>query len=122
MEFGRIAVALGFFASGIASAGEKYVCVEFDRATGDLKNSTVVLQQTGRGEIREGKPMGFSLEKFIGAEIVQDLGVQGTVLTEDVSFLFKSADQKVKFHIYLDEMDQSSLTVNGAARGDYICR
>jgi len=39
-----------------------------------------------------------------------------------VSWGFTSKDGKIGFHIYLDEMNESGLTIEGKARGDYICR
>lgn len=105
-----------------ALAHEKYVCQEYNFTSGALKNSTVVLTQTGPGELTEGKKMKFSFELFKKNSLLSELEAEGTVETEDVSFLFTSNDKKISFHIYLDEMNQSSLTVNKIDKGMFLCR
>lgn len=114
--------AVLLFTSSMAFAdGVKYVCTKYDRATDKLENMTVVLQQTGAGELEEGAPMEFYLEVYEGLSYAPEYSAKGTVETEDVMFDFESKDGKITFHIYLDEMEESSLYINGMDLGDFVC-
>lgn len=107
--------------SANALAAEKLVCSEYSRRTSKLLQTTVVLVPSKDGELREGQKFPYRLELYKGAEVVADLEIDGAVLTEDVSFEFTSKDKKVRFHVYMDEMNESGLTVDGKTTS-YICR
>ena len=71
----------------------------------------------------EGQQLSFMMETFTGAQTFTDNGeVLGMVLTEDVQVHFTSEDGAVKFGIFLDEMNESSLTLDGSTKSDFICR
>jgi hypothetical protein len=106
--------AFVMLASAQAFAGSKYVCNE----QGGKK--TIVL--TGENEsLKEGEKYSYTLELFEKSEVMSDLRVEGTVETEDVMFSFTSNDGKVSFMIFMDEMDQSHLTLNGKDAGQFTC-
>ena len=105
-----------------AMAAEKYVCIEYSRSTDMLKQNVVVLTPAGRGVLRDGGTLAYTLEAFKGADTAPVWEISGIVSQEDVSFGFESNDGKTKFHIYLDELNESSLSISGHSRGSYICR
>lgn len=105
-----------------AFSAEKYVCVSYNRANDRLSQETIVLTPKLSGEVVEGVPAPYSLELFKGAKVSSLLEVDGVVNTEDVSFDFISNDKKVSFDIFLDEMNESSLTIDGKDHGSFICR
>ncbi len=100
----------------------RWVCSEYDRADDKLKQRTVILAQTDTQGLVEGSALAFSLEMYEGSNVSPALSVDGKVEHEDVMIDFKSADDKVGFHLYLDEMNESALTLDGAAAGDFVCR
>lgn len=99
----------------------RWVCREYDRGTQAAKQRTVVIEQTDDQGLTEGKKLGFSIDLYKGAENYPELSAKGIAQTEDVSFNFKSSDGKVGFNIYLDEMNESGLTLNGQDSGDFVC-
>lgn len=117
-----ILTALTLVSTAALADAQKYVCNEYDRATDALKQTTLVVMQTGEGTLIEGESMPFVLEMYKGANVIPDLTVDGVVLTEDVMFNFESNDKTVQFHLYLDEMNESSLTIEGKDVGSFICR
>ena len=82
----------------------------------------VVLTQIGDEKIEENVPARFYFELFRGPSTLADLETEGTVTTEDVYFAFNSDDNKVHFQTYLDELEESSLTLNNKDRGTFVCR
>jgi hypothetical protein len=116
-------VILSVLVSSISAFGaEKYVCNKYSRRTDKIQQSTVVLTPMQNGKIKEGVPMKYRLELYEGADTSPKMEAEGVVLTEDVSFAFEANDKKTSFHIYLDEMNGSSLWLNSKNSGDYICR
>ena len=98
------------------------VCSDYDRSTETLKQQTVVLSQRGTAPIVEGRKIPFDLERFESAKMFAGQTSEGTVETEDVMFVFTSNDTKTVFNVFLDELSESGLTIEGKDRGDFICR
>lgn len=88
------------------AARVKYICKEKT----DYQKQTLILTQVSEREIKEGVKERFVLEVFQGNEKTPRIVTKGYVTTEDVMFSFKSEDKKVSAMIYLDEMDQASLS------------
>ncbi len=109
-------------ASAAPKPAARWVCNEYDRADDRLKQRTVILAQTDSQGLVEGSPLAFSFEMYEGAGVSPATSADGKVEHEDVMVNFQSADGKVGFHLYLDEMNESALTLDGAAAGDFICR
>jgi hypothetical protein len=107
--------------SNQAFSGEKYVCQEIDYDADQYKQRTVVLTQLNDKKIEENVAAPFMLELYEAVDVTPDLVVKGDVLTEDVMFAFESKDKSVRFQIYLDELDESTLTLKGID-SSYICR
>ncbi len=103
-------------------AAEKYVCTEFDVNTKKLMQNTIVLTPKGDGKLEEGKPFGYYLESFTGASNTSTWSVEGAVKTEDVMFNFVSKDLNTTVRLYMDELDQTVLSVKGKKYASYICR
>ncbi len=122
MKVNLIYVAIFCAMTVPALAAEKFVCTEYNRTTQKLGQKTVVLSPLIQGEVIEGVPASYRLELFEGANVTAEFEVDGVVNTEDVSFDFSSNDLKVTFGIFLDELNESSLEVNGKDLGSYICR
>lgn len=109
-------------AAAVHAEPVKLVCQKYNRSSGHMLKQTVVLQQTGQGKLEEGTPMKFQLEIFEGSESWTDTSVSGLVETEDVMFKFTSDDGKITFHVFMDELEESSLSIDGKDQGDYVCR
>jgi flagellar capping protein FliD len=86
-----------------------------------LKERTVVLTQKDKVRLVEGKQSKFELEILEGTETYTNNSIEGTVTTEDINFDFTSKDGKTKFHHFMDEINEASLTVDGSVDGDYVC-
>jgi hypothetical protein len=104
-----------------AKPAARFVCREWDRTKETLKNRTVVLQQTDKLGLTEGKKLAFDFELYEGANVVAEKEAKGHAETEDVSFHFSSEDGALDFHIFLDEMDESGLSIDGKDAGDFVC-
>ena len=115
------AMSISVLFSTSAFAADKFVCTEYDRHYDSLLQTTVVLMPNDKGEIKEGVAFKYSIEVYDGANVTPTLETEGQVLTEDVMFNFQSVDGKTKFHIFMDEMNEAGLEVDGAAKGSYIC-
>jgi hypothetical protein len=98
------------------------VCSDYDRKTEALLQRTAVLTKTDKAPLEEGKKVAFDLEIMDGVQTFADDTISGTVETEDVSFVFTSKDKKTVFHHFMDEINESGLTIDGKDRGDFICR
>lgn len=99
-----------------AFAGEAYTCTQLDVVGGP--GLTLTLTQIGDSEIREGRPYRFHLVLAApGAVILDEVA---TVQTEDVMFSFRVKSKPIKGMIYLDELDQTWLTIKGQ-RMDFDC-
>ena len=105
----------------VAVAAEKYVCSRFDRTTGRLLQNTVALHPLESGDVIEGVPLKYAFELYDGPSVTPSLRVEGTVVTEDVIFRFTSYDGKVRFNIFLEELNESNLTLDGDDGGGYVC-
>jgi hypothetical protein len=97
----------------IVKTKTKFVCREFDRDANKLAQRIVVLEQTDAQGLKEGKKLKFNLEVYNGANVGSEQSFAGTAQTEDVNFDFNSNDGKAAFHLFLDEADQSTLTLDG---------
>lgn len=117
MKLSPFALALVVSASAQA-AGTQYICKELQ---GD-ETRTVVLTQVGSRKIVEGKKEPFVLELYKTGQKTPLLVAEGTVETEDVMFNFTSADKRTVFGIYLDELDQSYLTLKGQKTSYFDCK
>ncbi len=114
-----LASLLSFSAFG----AEKYVCNQYNRENEKILQTTAVLTPAQEGEVQEGVPHPYRLALFNGANAVEELESEGVVMLEDVMFEFKSTDaKKARFMLYLDEMEESSLSIAGEEKGDFICR
>ncbi|MBI2522212.1 MAG: hypothetical protein HYV97_17465 [Bdellovibrio sp.] len=98
------------------AAGAKYICKEKT----DYQKQTLILTQVSDREIKEGVKERFVLEVYQGYEKEPRLVTKGYVTTEDVMFSFKSDDKKVSAMIYLDELDQTSLS-QGRKNTNFDC-
>lgn len=112
-----------------AVVGNEYnfVCRDYSRTTGLDGSSTVVLTQTQKGKVSDGGPArAFRLDFYRQGDPRSDhmptWKKSGHVSLEDVSMFFVSDDKNVSFNIYLDELDESTLTLKGASKRDYHCR
>lgn len=119
MKFLFLALA---FASTGAIASTSFTCKELD----SKQNRIVILEQIGNAKIVEGKKVPFKLTVLKtpadGSEVaLVVLETEGTVETEDVMFDFTSKDKKVKFGIYMDELDQSWLKIGKAKTSRFEC-
>lgn len=105
-------------------AMRRWVCSEYSRSTREMLQRTVVLSQTDPRALEEGEPSAFSLEIFEGTRGTPSLSSEGKVVTEDVHLYYESTsgDQVVTFATYLDELEESSLTIDGEEAGDFVCR
>ena len=121
MKSMMLALMVSSVFSASAFAGEKLVCNEYSRRTSKLLQSTVVLTPLKDGVLREGEKFPYRLERFAGAAVMAELEIDGSVVTEDVSLEFTSKDKKVRFHVYMDEMNESGLTLQGKTTS-YVCR
>jgi hypothetical protein len=120
----NLSILLALLASSSALAGEKYVCNEYDPTTEQLLQTTVVLTQKGDEPIVEGKSVKFSLELFRGSSTEAEVSVAGKARTNDVKFVFTSDNRKVSFSMYLDEANQSSLSLSSRSSDStiFVCR
>ncbi len=99
----------------------RFVCRDYDRATDKVGQRTMLLEQTDDKGLTEGEKLAFSFSLYQGAETYPSRQADGIAETEDVAFSFSSKDGKVGVHLYLDEMGETSLTLDGKDGGDYLC-
>ncbi len=86
--------------------GRKFICKEL----ADFEKQTLILTQVKDRPLVEGVKERFALEVYSGYGITPRIAKKGYVVTEDVGFTFKSDDHLVSAFIFLDELDQASLT------------
>lgn len=107
-----ILIAGVLFSTMSLAASEKLVCRE---QSGE--NMTVVVTTFAELPVTENENLDERFEATIeiyGKETTSPkISIDGIVETEDVMYNFKSLNKKVSFSAYMDEMDQSSVTVNG---------
>lgn len=113
------------------SYNDKFACMEYDFQKGTPLTHTIVLEisnaKKGWTQTEDGEIAKYRLTQYENLNVYPStLSLKGTVLTEDVIFQFTSEDEKYIFNIYLDELDQSSLTVfddnkKVTSRSSYFC-
>lgn len=119
-----IAFSVSSFA--VKESGYHFVCQEYDFKTGEMLNKTLVLAPIGKGftsAISSG--LTHYVEIYENLATFTDESFMGTIEKEDVVFDFNSKDGKVNFTVFLDELEQSSLTViqdGKEVRSTYFCR
>lgn len=91
------------------AAGVKYICKEIVNYG---PKQTLILTQVSDQVLREDVKERFLLEVYEGSEKQPRLISKGYVITEDVMVNFVSDNKKIKTIIYLDEMEETVLTVN----------
>jgi hypothetical protein len=102
--------------SGLAQAAVmQYTCYE---QGGELRVVTLTQNKFHDFKAGEKEPFTLRIYKEDGTKRVL---IPGTVVVEDVTFTFTSQNGKYKFRLYLDEMDQSYLEVNGQDAGRFTC-
>ena len=65
------------------------------------------------GSLKEGVKYDYTLEIYKKSQAYRDVEAKGQVETEDVMFNFESNDKKITLSVYMDELDQTTLTVDG---------
>lgn len=123
MKLSMLAIGLLCTTTSFA-AGTKYICKEIEPAKANDLKRTVVLTQKDNTQINEGVAKDFTLELFSTGEKTPLLTATGLVLTEDVMFTFSTKEggaKNVNFNIYLDELNESSLIIDGQKSIAFDC-
>jgi hypothetical protein len=102
--------------SSTAFAGEKYICREI--GGDEYAPKKMILTQVSDESIREGKFYPFKLEIFDSGKAIVSESVN--VRTEDVMFRFTNTAKKISGIIFLDELDQTSVSV-GRTKYHFDC-
>ena len=116
-----------------ATTNQKYVCQEYIYGTEKILPRTVVLEQVGPSEDiydadEDSEEYGWESKTPYSVTIYEN-GIKaypydrtkGFVLEADVMFEYKSEDGKVGFSMYLDEMNESSLSIDGNKVNNFFC-
>jgi hypothetical protein len=109
MKKSILSLTLVLMSSSAFAAGTKFFC----KTTEDFEKQTVVVTQASNDDMKEGKKYAFLVEVFNGRDKKPVATAKVQAETEDVSFVANSANGKAHFHVYLDEMDQAALELNG---------
>lgn len=119
----KLILTILLFASSNAFAGyyDKIACSGYDSETGVLNQFVLILEREGPNEIFDGQVTPYHMSIYNGIHFSPIHSVKGKVYSEDVYFGFTSDDERIKFELYLDEMEQGELTINGRSY-DYVCR
>ena len=115
-----------------AFAEGKFFCQEYDRKTEQMLSRSVVLTPIGEATEKlnedgeyEAMLIPYQIEVFDGLKYFPVISTKGTALTEDVWFDFTSNDNKVGFSMYLDELEESGLSLisdDSQINSDFVCR
>lgn len=92
-------------------------CSEYDRSTNERLSRSLILAPVS-GEIGSK----YELHIYEGLDLYPTMELEGSIETEDVHFDFISDDSSVGLYVYMDELNETTLYVNGEASGDFICR
>lgn len=93
----------------------QYICKELPNR-GNFDKQTLVFTQIGTGNLTEGVKYPFKLQIFAKHNRQPIVSTTVTVETEDVMFGFESKKDDLSGMIYLDELDQASLTIRNQTR------
>lgn len=104
--FALIILTVSTFSFG----GTKYICKEITKNSWDNKK-TMILTQIGHSSIEESVKYPFLLEVFESGNSRPVLSEKVTVETEDVMFGFSNKAKKISGMIYLDELEETYLTI-----------
>lgn len=115
----------------IAGDYDKIVCQQYDKETEKVLPATLILTKSGKtleGDFTDEDlqyeasktPYTMTIAKE-GFNSWEGAEFKGYVLSEDVHFLFKSEDKSVSIMIYLDEMEDARLVINGKNAGTFFC-
>lgn len=110
-------VTQSLLAQTALAQGVKHICKEMT----DYQRQTLVLTQVYDRDIKEGVRERFTLEVYPAGVKQPRLVKSGYVSTEDVMFQFESDDKKVSVSLYMDEMDQTTLSEKGKKDVSFDC-
>lgn len=96
-------------ASTLSFAGEKYICREI--GGDEYQPKKLIVTQVGDAPIKEGKVYSFKLEIFEGNSSTPIVSESVNVRTEDVMFRMTNTARKISGMIFMDELDQTSVSV-----------
>jgi hypothetical protein len=114
-----LALVLGVNAHAAYSSGDLDMkCISQGAAAGSPYPISVQLKQMTGESFKENEKVPFAVAiksvRPIGQEVlIRPVVYTGQLETEDVMVNFASDDSKVQLSIYLDELDQSSITIEG---------
>jgi len=101
-------VALALTISAPAFAGQNYNCREVKSGIGPATKS-VLLTQIGNLPIQEGQSYNYNLKIADRGQVI--VNERAVVTTEDVMFFFEVKGKRISGTVYMDELNQSSLTI-----------
>ena len=110
MKFFIALFAFVLISSSTFASDEKITCNEIVLMNGDVSR-TMVLTKISVRPLREGEKAPYKLELFKGKKNILILSEKVIVETEDVQFMFENKAKKISGMIYMDELDQTSLTL-----------
>jgi hypothetical protein len=90
----------------------KFVCKQIDLKHGEAAR-TFVLKKIGDVAINEGVEYKYQFLLFNGIDRAPEIATVVKVTTEDVMFNFENKARGISGMIFLDEYDQTSLTIDG---------
>ncbi|MDA9189351.1 hypothetical protein N9O57_00035 [bacterium] len=112
---------------------DRFTCIQYDRDTQKALSGLITLEPIFSDKKFPNNSnkslLRYILKRYdLNKSVLRPmLKTSGIVTTEDVDFLFKSNNQDLSFHIYLDEEAESTfnytdheLSINISE--DYICR
>ncbi|MCB9091842.1 MAG: hypothetical protein H6621_03065 [Halobacteriovoraceae bacterium] len=127
-KFISLLVLAGSFSALARTDYQKYVCQEYDYQTGAVLDRTVVLSPVSddNTDWDEGEVVSYKLEIYEDQSAWEpEVEIEGLVTVEDVMFQFIGEDnegREVSMMIYLDEMEESWLTIDGNKELQLNCR
>lgn len=98
------------FITSSSFAAEKIICTEIVEMNGDIPR-TMVLTKIGTRLLQEGDKGFYKLELFKGKKRTLILSEKVIVQTEDVMFFFENKAKSISGTIYMDELDQTHLSL-----------
>lgn len=100
-------------------AGSKFICKEITENEWDQKR-TMILTQEGDERVEEGTKYNFKLEVYDSVNSKPLVSEKVVVQTEDVLFQFSNKAKRIDGIIYMDEPDQTVLTI-GKTKINFNC-
>jgi hypothetical protein len=111
-----------FAATKTASAGLKYICYEVDNNLDQVVlGKKLIITQLDNAKLSEKKGSPFLIEVYEDFKNIPSVKVKAISSIEDVIVKITDKKKKILVNMFLDELNQTTLVIDGKTNSNFDC-